>query len=806
MRIPKISWFDLAILSLIFLGGFLYLHDVRYWSVGYVGDAPCGDAQFWWDGAVHFAKGIFEDNPGKGYRPGYFVLAGLTLPVLGWQFSEFYPYFLMTFLMVISLFYLALRHPIGRWVATFVVCMIVFNPFTAEWLATSTTDAMGLLLHIAALTCLLVGVRRHLQRGWMIGFAILFALATLTRPLMTPFIVMVCLGILLKLQEKQTIKKWSIIAAILIAFCIPVLLWMGVQKLSSHQWSLSSKSSNDSSAFYAASDPDIQQWNLMMYDHIYQLAKEHYQIEPDDKLLNHTFWVETVKNYFKYPGYHLKRAIPDIFQIASFSPKMATRGNEFWRKTLFLLIGLSLTLVCLLQRRLWQGALLLTFSICVYHWPSWMGYLTIAGGVIALLPWNDSKNRLALFLLSAYWWVGLFALYLTGGVWGPPLQPVYAINALGYRLGAQVFFMGDLLAAFFLVWIYSRKLQESVMMPRWLMQPRPVAGKIVLSSYLIFLIMILSVYLLGTVRVIQQAYAQNYIPMQSYPSLVSVKNLFRQYSGSMPSEVRINKGGLATNIQPDNKSQTWIFTGAASPFIWNLPGQQRSQLLVHTQAHIHPFTMGPGYVILEIPQHINANDWSNVQGAFIVQATIDHHNTSNLPYYLTVPAIRGFIPLTADKQNYDLNKVRWFSLSKNATQLESEGALKFINSQITWAQDSGVEKYQRRFFLTPRSSDHLTLRLSITPQQKLIFSYSWGAIPGKDVDVQGQYEMKVSVRKSGGQFQTVMMQQHRYEDRHSDLHSVEFTVPAQAKTVEISFNHLMPDTGIWIYEFNSRKV
>jgi hypothetical protein len=205
----RISWFDLAVLGLFVVGGLAYHTDPKSWGIGYVGDAEYGDGQFWWDGAIHVSEGFFRNNPGKGYRPGYFVLTGLTLPVLGTDFVHYYSYFRVAFLAACGFFYLALRTPIGRWTAMCGVGMLVFNPITAEWLATSTTDATGLLLHLLALSCLLVGLARCLDRTWLAAFGACFALGTLTRPIVTPFIGAAILVLLLLSHYGQTnISRW----------------------------------------------------------------------------------------------------------------------------------------------------------------------------------------------------------------------------------------------------------------------------------------------------------------------------------------------------------------------------------------------------------------------------------------------------------------------------------------------------------------------------------------------------------------------------------------------------------------------
>ena len=58
----EISWFDFSVLILITVFGFIYLHDPWYWGVGWIGESQYGDAQFWWNGAIHVSNSLFQDN------------------------------------------------------------------------------------------------------------------------------------------------------------------------------------------------------------------------------------------------------------------------------------------------------------------------------------------------------------------------------------------------------------------------------------------------------------------------------------------------------------------------------------------------------------------------------------------------------------------------------------------------------------------------------------------------------------------------------------------------------------------------
>lgn len=835
-RISTISWFDIGILTIIIAGGLIYFHNIQYWGVGYVGGVQYGDAQFWWDGALHVAQGIFQDNPGKGYRPGYFIFSGLTLPVLGLQFRQYYPYFMIVFLTTCSLFYLALRSTLGRWAAACVVGMLVFNPFTAEWVATSTTDATGLLLNMAALACLLIGINNNFRKSWLIAFGVLFSLATLTRPLMTPFIGLVLLALLF-IPEISLKKRLGIVMGVFLAFCLPTFLWMGAQKLIINEWSVSS---NDASAFYAASDPNIQVWSSDMYKHISKLAAERNHLKSgkaDERLINQTFWQETVKNYIKYPKYHLSRILPHVWVIAKFSPGMSTHGTNHWRTTFLLLIALGMAFWLLFEGFLFRPFILVVLAIGIIKLPTMVAFMTLAGVVLALIK-PRKQFQLGMFLLSCYWLTGVAALYLVGGTWGAPsFAPTFALNALGYRLGAQMFFVGDLLASYFLVWVAFFQLnledKKSLNNNRYLSlqcwwqsivcRASALAGGLVLGWFALFGIATIIIYAVGTTVVAQRAYSRSHSVVELYPSLNSVVNLYKQHNGSIPKLAIGEKGGFnaksLTELTAKKDGVDLIFTGAASTFIWNLEGQQRAQLMIHTQKQVYPFTMGPVFAILEVPQHVSIKDWDGVQGAFIIRQLPDKHNVSNLPYYLTTPTIRAFVPLASDGKSFDLTRAVWFPLVENATQLDTEGKLKSQNAKIMWAVNSGPAPFQRRFFIEPKKGranvpEKVQLLLDVSgihgsDPSTLSFAYAWAKSPAFDVKSPSSeyYDVKVNAISKKGQVRQLLLNRDQVPavGKEDGLKKVEFQIPVDTKTIEITFSNLMPKEGIWLYEFNLKS-
>lgn len=820
-----ISRLDFIILSFLCIGGALYLHNALHWGVAWIGEAQYGDAEFWWNGALHIAQGLFKDNPGNGYRPGYFFLTGLTLPVLGQTFQQFYPYFLLIFLSVSCFFYLALREILGRWIAACVLGTFILNPYTAEWVATSTTDATGLLLNLLSLTCLLFGVVKKLNRNWLVTFGFLFSLATLTRPLITPFVGVVLLFLFCAAKEPFK-KKLHITVCVFIAFCVPTLLWMGIQKLTIDQWSVSS---NDASAFYAASDPAIQVWNPAMYDTVQKTAASRYHValkDVNEKMLNQVFWQDTIKNYIKYPRYHLQRALPHLLRVALFSPANATHGTLRWRVALFEAIILSLLIGLVKRREIFYVSLFIVIGISICVIPQLISLFVLAGSILGLVK-KDTKSQPGIFLLSAYWFTGIMALYLVGGTWEAPSASLgVALNALGYRLGAQFFFVGDILAAYALICLARFKLSspkssESYRWQTFFNQPAPFARCLVVGVFGLFFTATIVTYLIGGSIVTYRIYSHNhFISAEPYPSLSPIVDTYGSHTENKlihGAEIRGGLDGLTlSNAAVRSGKSDVIFTGIVSPFIWNLAGQNRTQIMVYAQNKSSPLSMGPNRVFIEVPRNLHSSQWIGKQGAFIIRDIPDKHNQSNLPYYLTVPALQAFIPLASDKHSFALSKAIWFPLVKNATQLETSGELKTPGADLTWALDSGNAHFQRRFFMMPQqissaTNNRVELVLQIAPkyrQASLNFSYAISETKAKTP--RGLYDIKISAinKVTKGPIQTLMEVQNPIPPiGHSDtIKHVLISVPSNSNTIKVVFNNLPKNTGIWIYEFNLSVV
>lgn len=806
-----ISWFDLVVISLVFLGGFFYLHDVLHWGVGWVGDSEYGDAAFWWNGALHIAHGIFQDNPGKGFRPGYFILTGLTIPVLGEQFKHFYIYFLSVFLLVVSLFYLSLRPFLSRWIAFFSVALLVINPYTAEWVATSTTDAMGLLLNLAALTCLLNGVRKDLNPYWLMGFGILFSLATLTRPLVTPFIFFSVLGILLY-RDKPLKKRLIIAGLVLFSFCLPTFIWMSIQKMTIDRWSIST---NDASAFYAASDPAIQVWNPNMYDVIHQKAMDYYHIKSDqvnDQQMNEVFWRETFHNYLEYFPYHLKRLMPHIWEVARFSPLRATHASQFWRILFFEMIILGLMTKLLMTQRKFQASFLFGLGLYIYLSPSFITYLVLAGFFLSLIAIR--KNKLGIFLLGGYWLTGVAALYFVGGTWGKPsFSALFDINALGYRLGSQVFFMGDLLAAYCLLEIggIDQIFPRYQKIQNFFEKSEIIPTKMINAFFEIAFLSLFLVYFVGSMIVIERVYNDHYLSKKSYPDLTAIKEMYYQTTHKKLAMADDDKGAINpaifthSNIKSGKKDI--LFTGEVSPFIWQLSGQDREELMVYFQNQVSPLTMGPNSQIIDISANDNIKKLVNKQGAFIIRDYKDNHNKSNLAYYLTNPELIAFVPLAKDKNTFDLANVIWFNAHQNATQLDSGHMLLTENARVTWAMDSGAMPFKRRFFVEPKLGHNAILKLPLSKEavfNQLNFAYTLEKAPNSNAIIPPYFDMQIYSFNQKNYRHLLLSNREATTD--SSLRTVTLPIDKNMHSIEIVFNHLTKGTGIWIYEFNLESV
>jgi 4-amino-4-deoxy-L-arabinose transferase-like glycosyltransferase len=805
----RASAFDLIVVLALVLGGAVYHWDFNHWAIGLVGGEPYGDAHFWWDGAVRVSDGQFTGHPGKGYRPGYFVLTGLSLTVIGPDFATFHKFLLANFLAVAGLFYFAVRQPLGRAAAAASAALLVFNPFTAEWIATTTTDGLGIVLHLASLSCLLVAIQRDLSRRWLAGFGVLFAMANLTRPLMMPFIGVEIL-VLLLMPSRPWRDRWLAVLTTAITFAVPTVLWMGVQARWVGEWTVSN---NDAGALYAASDPAIQVWRPEMYDLVKASARQRYKTDNvTGAQINQEFKRLALKNYVRHWRFHVDRALPHVWTVASFSPKVATRGTDTLRTWMLTSLAAVLALTVLTRGFVMRAGLLAALGGAVWLSPHLATLLTLAGCGLALMPRPGRAAHLGLFLLACYWLVGVLALFLTGGTWIQ--QGGTHVNALGYRVGFQFFFAGDVLACVLLFRLTRLNLPAEADVAAagvrgWVTQTltaRLAPASVLLGVLgLLLLLTDASVLALGSGKVALRRHQQvrsrkNPIP---FPDATPITKFYRRmpHFNETGELIEANDPSTLRTLLCPNRSERRegpdvLVSGKTGWAVWEMTGQQRTQVYFHAQNHIRG-VVPTGCDHVDLPFAGRSPEWRRRQGAFILRGTVDRPPAHNLPYYLNAPSVRAFVPLDPSGTGYDLEEAVWFPLTRYASQLEAAGDLDCPSGTITWLPDSGPAKFQRRIRLVPTkpTGDEpygVTIKLDRAVGKR---SLRLGWHP---VEASSEAELRVLVSRTGSSVQGELSPVVRTENGLMvvaiDCTSTEMTA------LEFSFRRA--PAGVLLYELN----
>lgn len=787
-----VSWAELVFFILVVVGGFFFLRAAPHWGrAAYVGSAQFGDAEFWWNGALHFSQGIVAENPNIAYRMGYAAFGGLVAAAVGPDYRIFQQILLGVFLVTACGLYGSLRGLIGRIAAAAAVVFLVFNPFTAEWLAISTSDALGLMLNLVAMIALIAGISRGLQLRWIAVFGVFLSCASLTRPLMTPFIAPAALTVIVASWGAWR-KTAAALGVMLAAFIMPTAAWMTFMAATTGNFALTG-ASQDSSAFYAASDPQIQVWGSAMYAPVKESAKKHFSTDqPTAKQLNAEFWILTRANYQKHWRYHLDRLWRNAFELARFTPKRAATASIFterWRTIFKWSVTLALTIFALRQRR-WLAAIAV-FSLGV-TWAIWsqsQPWLVLGAswlGLTALLV-----GRRGLFLWTVYWWVGVMALYLTGGTWGPPVGPVQDLNALGYRLGFQFFFAADLLVIG-LLGCLSGPPRIAPVHP--LLHPSTDAGRIARLGLRGLLVLLAALLGTGAVIVAWRLVERARQAPVAYPALDALNSFdvlrsATPLTGITPLRVAINT----------HTGAPLLTRAMSSGFIWNMPGQQRSMLLLYQQDNVQPIQMSPRNIYVEISQHVPERAWMNRQGAWLLRSFPNTAQTSNLPFYFEVPAVQAFIPLSEDGRSYNISRAIIFPLSKSATQLIASGELVISGSPPEWSTNSGKEKSPRRFALHATKADQtIPLQINLVRtqgQRSLRFGVILESAPGR---VQRSAPVHLHLGAPGSSVSTIWEKDLTPDT--ADPLWVERNLQPDTISLRLAAYHLEPGDTLWFYE------
>ena len=794
-----ISWAELGFCVALLIGGFFYLHDAPYWARNtYVGRAQYGDAEFWWNGALHLSQGIIADNPNLTYRMGYAVFGGLLAAVCGPDYRVFHKILLSLFLLTSCGLYFSLRGLAGRLAAAAAVVFLVFNPYTAEWIAVSTSDGLGLLLDLCALLSLIAAVRGELRFKWIAWFGLLFSCASLTRPLLTPFIVCAAIAVVWTAWGRWRVAALGL-GVMAGAFLLPTLAWMGVMAATTGNFALTG-ASQDSSSFYAASDPQIQVWRGDMYAPVREAAmKTYHTATPSPRQINAEFWAQTRANYRKHWRYHRDRLAPHILELARFTPEHATyatppanqvRAAAKWIVAL-LLVGTPL------WRRQWAGAGAAAIVGGIWaHWPTSHPSLVLGASALGLAALFLGSRPA--FLWASYWWVGVLALYLTGGTWGPPLGPTTDLNALGYRLGFQFLFAGDLLVICSLgclaqLSLRGEKTEDS---PGLLARPSLAAARVARTALAGVLISLGLLLVIGAGLVGSRVVARARQPAVAYPRLDGLATL--GVAGGAKQIRDLNE--LRTTINTYS-GERLLTTAMSSGFIFALPGQQRTILLLYQQDRVSPVDMSPRRFDVEVSHHLNESAWMNRQGAWLVRSFPDTAQLSNLPYYLEASALQAFVPLSRDGHSYDLSRAEIFPLAKSATQLVASGELVLHGPQPEWSLNSGTQRYPRRFAL------HTTAATGPKDEFFLNLVYARGSRTlrfGVQLESSAAGPPRtepVSLRLMGRRnAKETTLWQGALQPADSGPAQIEATADSDVAGFHLVAEHLLPTDTLWFYE------
>ena len=815
VQMSKVAWVDLWCCLAVWAGGFMYLWNAPRWAeAAYVGTAQYGDAEFWWNGALHVSQGIIAENPNLIYRMGYAVFAGVVSAVCGPDYLIFHKILLVLFLGVACWLYFQVKELLGRSAAVFAVLFLVFNPYTAEWMAISTSDGLGMILNLAALLSLCAGVRSGLRLGWLALFGVLLSCGSLTRPLMTLMILPAVIAVVMTAWG-----NWRSVAGGLTVvsgcFLIPTVAWMCFMWVATGNFALTG-ASQDSSALYAASDPQIQVWRPEMYVAVKESAQKRFHAEqPTANQMNQEFWALTKQNYFRYWGFHLKRAYLHALEVARFTPLQSARADVVTHSIrLTAKAGLiGALLLGAFWRWRWTGALaVLVLGILWAAWPFFQVFAVLGAGSLGILSlfW---RNQTA-FLWASYWWVGALALYLTGGTWGPPLGQIQDLNAFGYRLGFQSFLVGDLLVVGLLAyasrWRWSvvpRQQEETGLGDRyvWLLQPTPGVSRLV-RIVTITLVSTLDLLLLGggavvAFRTIERA---RVMPV-AYPDTSSLSDWWRRGGrvGAGSDLVAALTLGQAAAELSSRTGRRVLITGMSSGFIWNMPGQKRSMLLFYQQGSVKPVRMHPHRLDVEVSRHLPERAWMGRQGAWLIRSFPDLPAVSNLPYYFEVPAVQAFVPVSADGKSYDTERAVVFPLTKYGSQLSAAGDLIIRQGKTEWAHNSGTEKYPRRFALRPAMGGQPVAEVELDVLK---------AVGNKSVRLGIQCENTLMPSRPGPVHAAIFQGQESISGKRlwqKDLSpgpGIEWVELALGQRdpapLRFIFQNLLPSDTLWIYELN----
>ena len=643
------SWFDLSFVVALVVVGFFYLDDPKRWaSWVYVGNDQWGDADFWWQGALQLAQGIFWNNAAITFRMGYAIFAGLSVAVIGPHYVVFHHVLTLVFLGLAATAYLALRGRVGRPVAIAMAAVVVFTPAHAEFVAISTSDGLGLGLNIAALVSLILAARARSSLFFVLLAGLFLSLAGLTRPLMSLFIAPSAFVILVA-TEGRFVRKAVSVAVLLVAFATPTLCWMSVLYAKTGVFALAGY---DSSIFYAASTPKIQVWTPEMYPAVQAAAEKRFGAPPTTKQLNDEFWTETIQNYRQEWRYHLHRLGPNILKFADFdhfNPYTTDAVTLWMRWILRGVLGLFLVGAAVAGRR-WVSAILVAVATGLSLWPPAVSWVVVAAAAYLLLAPRGPAAKPVAKIVSLYWLTGVAAIFLIGGISKfTPTDP-FRMNALGDRLGTQCFFSDDWLILLGLgclagVATVPFRIERMAFLgsrssPRALLKG---AGALSVLSLLIFLST-------GAVIAGWRSYKLATADRMPFPPAKPVIDDLCRAAGAGPSDMAQPDAASATTLRTmwgeadpaGRPSQTRIFTGSIGALLWRMGDQGRTRALFNTQTNVAPFMVGDRADV-EVDAPLVEDAWRDRQGLYVIRSFPEEGSHKGL-WRESLPEIQTFVP------------------------------------------------------------------------------------------------------------------------------------------------------------------
>ncbi len=805
----ELDGFDTGFFIVLAVSCFLYHHDLKFWSgIVTIGNWQYGDAEFWWNGGIQFAEGIVADNPNLTFRMGYAITSGLWIALFGTRYATFHTFLLLQLVGVLYLLYLCLRPSLGKLPAAAGILLLALNPMTAEWFAISTSDSVGFILNLASMIFLITGLRSQLSIVRLAACGFFIALASLTRPLMTPFIGP-ALVLTLCMIHVPWRRRLDGILALLVAFLIPTALWVGALRSVTGAWNLAG---SQASAFYAASDPNIQVWKPEMYTPVRDSAQRRLNAAPGPNEIDQEFRRLTFLNYRTKLNYHIRRFLPHLRVIAGISIDDAAHVNPLSRRLRYVLLvvaGIGLIGPLLREKRFILAAVAFLIATGWLYHPLYSLVVLIAiFSVVPLALWNRSGIGGAVFV--GYWFVGMLALYLIGGTWGATDGSSVALNAFGYRLGFQFFFAADLIVLYFLYNIRIFHLHRDMVASDIGVTVPEASGKwtyIVVAAICTWLALTSLEVAGGSLVVLYRGLERNLRAPQKFPELTAARAIFNP---SVPDArkletFRVLTGDAALGVLSPNVDSPYVLTTAASTdFIWNLEGQQRAKVNIAMQTELFPYQFQPR-LFVDFPMRLKEQEWTRRQGAWLLRRFGDEPPISYLPWYVSDIAVRGFIPISQTQGGFDVSKVQWFSLPKYASQLYHAKELDVQGAKLEFAGNSGTLRYPRRFALR--------IDPGTVPSAPSILIDAGKARGRRDITFGWQFELRPedlprrlalavqgfdAGRKVSGQVRETLADSPLPPLQNISL---DLNQPA-ANRVVMQFNGLRPGDTIWIYELN----